>query len=96
MLPDLVTVVVPAPTIKTVSVVASLPVKRTPAVPFVDPVPVRSYVVSLSLILAQVLSPRRKVVELGVPVAESDAVSVLVASVPDSAKLTNVLFAVVY
>ena len=64
VLPLLVTKVVPEPTINTSSFVASEPASLTPAVPFVDPTPSRSYVVfksvpsiesSLSLILVTVM-----------------------------------------
>jgi len=42
VLPDLVTVVVPAPTINTSSLVPSDPTSLTPAVPFVEPTPDKS------------------------------------------------------
>ena len=90
MLPDLVTVEVPAPTINTVSVVESLPVKRTPAVPFDDPVPVKSYVVSVVDTDAQVLSPRKNVELDGVPVADNSTVNIGSLFVPDKVELTKV------
>ena len=47
VLPDLVTEDVPAPTINTLSRVPSEPSSCTPAVPFVEPTPNNSYVVSV-------------------------------------------------
>ena len=78
-MPALVTEDVPAPTINTLSRVASEPSSCTPAVPFVEPTPNNSYVVFVSVPAGTVTVLRLSAVicPSAVDVTESTEVNVL-------------------